>query len=424
MGSMSVTRTKQSLVKPAEETPLTTLDLSMIDKIPVLRCDARTLHVFRHGPEAASVIREALSRALVPYYPLAGRLVTHKSSEAGCLQVQCSGDGVWFVEASADCTLQSVHFFDDIHSIPYHDLLPPDILETQGIDPLVKMQVTQFACGGFVIGLVFCHTVCDGLGAAQFLNAVGELARGLHKPVIEPIWHRNFAPSPLPVPSLSLPKLPPPMPSYKLEHANIDIPMHGINNLKQEFQRLTGLACSSFEIVAAGLWRSRARAIDFEASADLKLVFFANCRQILEPPLPAGFYGNCFFPVTITASCVREASIFDVVKMIQDAKTKLPSEFGRYLKGSGSDDPFAPPLSYGTLFISEWGRLGFNNVDYGWGPPVHVVPIQGSSIIPVGIVGYMPLTLLPKKGIRLMTWCVEQDHRHAFLHQMHALMDI
>ncbi|QHN84774.1 uncharacterized protein DS421_16g531570 [Arachis hypogaea] len=276
------------------------------------------------------------------------------------------------------------------------------------------MQVTQFGCGGFVIGLVFCHTICDGLGAAQFLNAVGELARGLHNPTIEPLWHRHFAPSPPPSPSPPpLPKLPPTMPSYKLEHATVDIPMHRINNLKQDFQRLTGLACSSFEIVAAGLWTSRARAIDFESNAELKLVFFANCRQILDPPLPAGFYGNCFFPVTITASyeSLRDASLFDVVKMIQDAKTKLPSEFGKYLKGDCWDDPFAPPLSYRTLFISEWGRLGFNQVDFGWGPPVHVVPIQGSSIIPVGIVGYMPLTLLPNKGIRLMT-CINMMKMH------------
>jgi len=79
------------------------------------------------------------------------------------------------------------------------------------------------------------------------------------------------------------------------------------------------------------------------------------------------------------------------------------------------EDPFAPPLIYTTLFISEWGRLGFNQVDYGWGPPVHIVPIQGSSIIPVGIVGSLPL---PKKGIRLMTWCVEEVHRQPFIDQM------
>ncbi|KAG5055965.1 hypothetical protein JHK85_008475 [Glycine max] len=148
---MSVIRTKRGLVKPAELTPLTTvLDLSAIDRLPVLRCNARTLHVFKHGPEATRVIREALSKALVPYYPLAGRLKESKP-----------------VEASSDCTLRSVNFFDDVHSIPYDHLLPDAIPESQCIHPLVQIQVTEFGCGGSVIGLIFCHCICDGLGAAD-----------------------------------------------------------------------------------------------------------------------------------------------------------------------------------------------------------------------------------------------------------------
>jgi len=136
--ALSITRTKRGLVKPGKETPLTTLDLSVIDRLPVLRSNVRTLHVFKHGPQAARVMREALSKALVPYYPLAGRL---KESEQECLQILCSGDGVWYVEASSDCTLQSLNFFDDVQSIPYDDLLPDAIPESQGFDPPLQMQV-------------------------------------------------------------------------------------------------------------------------------------------------------------------------------------------------------------------------------------------------------------------------------------------
>ncbi|CAJ1873268.1 unnamed protein product [Sphenostylis stenocarpa] len=423
--ALSVIRTKGGLVKPAEDTPLITLDLSVIDRLPVLRCNAKTLHVFKHGPEATRVIREALAKALVPYYPLAGRL---KESQLGCLQIECSGDGVWYVEASSDCTLHSLNFFEDVQSIPYDDLLPHAIPESQGIDPLVQMQVTQFGCGGFVIGLIFCHSICDGLGAAQFLNAVGEIARGLEKPSIEPVWQRNFFPSPQTPQEPALPPIPPPppqMPEYKLEHANIDMPMHEINRLKREFEQVTGLKCSAFEIVAAACWTTRTRAIELEPNAELKLVFFANCRQLVDPALPNGFYGNCFFPVTITASCesLRNASTVGVVKLIQEAKAKLSVEFDKFWKGEhlkNGEDPFAPPLTYTTLFVSEWGRLGFNHVDYQWGPPVHVVPIQGSTIIPVAIVGSMPL---PNKGIRLMTWCVEDAHRLSFLHHMHGVVN-
>ncbi|KAK3194402.1 hypothetical protein Dsin_025712 [Dipteronia sinensis] len=417
--ALSVFRSDRSLVRPAEPTPSGTLELSGIDRIPVLRCYARTLHVFRHGPEAAQVIRGALSRALVPYYPLAGRL---KESSQGLLQIECSGEGAWFVEASANCTLDSVNYFDDVTSIPYDQLLPDSVPQTKGMEPLVQIQLTQFECGGFVIGLTFCHSICDGLGAAQFLNAVGELGRGVEQPSVAPVWHRDFSPpSDHQLESVTpLPMLPPPMPSYKLEHATIDISMDQINQLKRQFKESTGLNCSAFEIVAASFWIHRTKAINFEKNTEVKLVFFANCRQMLDPPLPKGFYGNCFFPVTITSSSdwVETASDVDVLKLIQEAKTKLAVEFGKFMEGDymrNGEDPFAPPLTYTTLFLSEWGRLGFNQIDYGWGLPIHVVPIQGSSIIPVGIVGSVPL---PKKGIRLMTWSVEEAHLQSFIDHM------
>lgn len=272
-----------------------------------------------------------------------------------------------------------------------------------------------------MMGLTFCHSVCDGLGAAQFLNAVGELARGLEHPSVAPVWGRDFSPPPpkMQQPNATiLPNLPLPMPDYQLQHANIDISLDQINQLKREFQDSTGQTCSTFEIVVASVWRHRTQAINLGENAQVKLIFFANCRQLLQPPLPQGFYGNCFFPVTITASSgtVAKSSNAEVIELIQEGKAKLEDEFCRWVNGEklveDGVNPFAPPLIYSTLFVSEWGRLGFNQIDYGWGNPVHVVPIQGSAIIPVCIVGLLPS---PKRGIRLMTWCAEEAHRQPFL---------
>ncbi|MBA0741432.1 hypothetical protein Gogos_014585 [Gossypium gossypioides] len=424
--ALCVVRSRRSLVTPSQQTPSGKLDLSFIDKVPVLRCYTRTLHVYKHGPEASKVIREALSKALVPYYPLAGRL---KESDNNQLQVECSGEGAWFVEASADSNLHAFNYFDDANfDIPYDELLPDQVPKNEGMEPLVQMQVTQFACGGFVIGLIFCHTVCDGLGSAQFLNAVGEFARVMEHLSVEPVWQRDFFPTPTQEANViqlaNLPVPPPPMPGKPLEHVSIDISMDEINQLKKQFHESTGQTCSAFEIVAANFWSLRTRAINLNPGTEVRLLFFANCRQLVEPPLPKGFYGNCFFPITITAPCdlLKQASAIEVIKLIREAKTKLPSEFGKFKNGDylrNGKDPFLAPLGYTTLFISEWGRLGFNQVDYGWGPPVHMVPIPGSSIIPVGIMGSLPL---PRKGVRLMTWCVEKDHTRPFVDLMTKLV--
>ncbi|THG11648.1 hypothetical protein TEA_005895 [Camellia sinensis var. sinensis] len=425
MDDLSVIRSSRSLVRPAtRDTPTGMLELSVIDRLPVLRCYTRTLHVYRDGPRAraAQVIKEALGKALVPYYPLAGRL--HQGQGQGDhhhhqLQIACCGEGVWFVEASANCTLDALNYFDSVsshHHIPYDKLLP---------DPPPPQTHTQ--------------------------TAQGELARGLEHLSVAPVWQRDFLP-PRPRPSSPSPSPPqekqeqlqrellPPI-KYQLEHANIDISLDQINELKQKFHESTGQTCSAFEIVAAIMWKNRTMvAINLEKEEEndkedddddddekntkeeqvVKLVFFANCRQLLQPPLPEGFYGNCFFPVAVTASrdTLSRASNAHVVKMIQEAKANLPNAFRNWTNknkdgGSGDEndgegDPFTPPLAYNTLFISEWGRLGFNQVDYGWGPPVHVVPVQGSTIIPVGIMGSLPS---PNKGIRLMTCACKVEHR-------------
>lgn len=276
--------------------------------------------------------------------------------------------------------------------------------------------MTQFGCEGFVIGLIFCHSICDGLGAAQFLNAVGEMARGAETPSAAPEWCRDFLPPP---PSVNPLPLVIPVPDYQLEPAIIDVSIDEIKKLKQEFQQQSGKSCSTFEMVAAMLWRRRTEAIGMDEKTQVKLVFFANCRHLLDPPLPEGFYGNCFFPVSVSARSgeLVAKDVFQVVEVIKEGKARLAEEFWKWANKEAEGDPFAPPLEYGTLFISEWGRLGFMEVDYGWGKPVHVVPVQGSSIIPVGIVCSQPR---PRTGVRLMTWCLNKTHLPPLLQHFHS----
>ncbi|XP_010259851.1 PREDICTED: 10-deacetylbaccatin III 10-O-acetyltransferase-like [Nelumbo nucifera] len=428
--AFSVIRSARSMVRPAEKTPSGMLDLSFMDKLPVVQHGVRSLHVYSHGHEPAKIIREALSRALVPYYPLAGRL---KKSSNGDIQVSCTAEGVWFVEASSNCSLAAVNYFDNNFSTTtLHDedeLIPDHPPESDGLDLPIRMQVTQFTCGGFVIGLVVSHAMCDGLGAAQFLKAVGEFARDLQQPSpsIAPVWSREVIPTPTRLLAQATTKqklLPQPPPlllhDYKLEKAAFDISSDRISQLKREFQESTGQTCTTFEAIAASIWSSRTRAVSFHCDTKVTLMYLANGRQLCNPPLPEGFYGNCFFPVSIKASSktVSLASNAEVVKLVQEEKSRQKEEFSKWMDGVFSEpgeNPYDPSIAYKKLVISEWGRLGFNQVDLGWGPPVHMIPLDGYGIVPLVIIGTPPT---PKKGIRLMTWCVKGTHMPHLVEEM------
>jgi hypothetical protein len=138
-----VTRTSRSLVAPSSATPQETLHLSVIDRVAGLRHLVRSLHVFdgRRGEAAvrtpAETLRAALGKALVDYYPLAGRFV----EEDGEVRVACTAGGAWFVEAAAACTLEEVKHLDHPMVIPKEDLLPEPTPDVNPLDMPLMMQV-------------------------------------------------------------------------------------------------------------------------------------------------------------------------------------------------------------------------------------------------------------------------------------------
>ncbi|CAL9072871.1 unnamed protein product [Musa textilis] len=310
----------------------------------------------------------------------------------------------------------------EVPRIPAHDpedeLLPKPSPELNPSTTPLMMQVTEFAGGGFVVGLIFVHAIADGLGIAQFLNAVAEIARGLPNPTVEPAWSREVIPNPPKLP----PGGPPVFPSFKLLDATVDLSADHINHVKARHLELTGQRCSIFDVAISNLWQSRTRAINLDPGVDVHVCFVANTRHLLRQVLvpEGGYYGNCIYPVTATASSGRIASaeLIDVISIIRDAKARLPDEFAKWAAGEFKVDPYELSFTYNTLFVTDWTRLGFLDVDYGWGKPLHVIPFSCFDIITIGIIGAPPA---PQKGTRVMTHCVEKEHMQAFLEEMKGL---
>ncbi|GJV62649.1 benzyl alcohol O-benzoyltransferase-like protein [Tanacetum coccineum] len=132
------------LIAQAKPTPRELKPLSDIEDKKSLWFQVPIIHFYLGDPEMrnknpASVIREALAKVLVFYYPFAGRL---KEGPSGKLMVNCSGDGVLFIEAEADVTLKQ--FGDALYPpFPCMEELLYDVPGSSGIldSPLLLIQV-------------------------------------------------------------------------------------------------------------------------------------------------------------------------------------------------------------------------------------------------------------------------------------------
>nr|GMD82642.1 benzyl alcohol O-benzoyltransferase-like [Ipomoea batatas] len=111
----TVRRWPPQLVPPAEPTPREIKHLSDIDDQDGLRSYIPLIFFYpknssMEGVDPAKFIRTAIAKALVFYYPFAGRL---REGAGGKLTVDCTGEGVMFTEADADVTLDA--FGDALH---------------------------------------------------------------------------------------------------------------------------------------------------------------------------------------------------------------------------------------------------------------------------------------------------------------------
>ena len=103
-----VRRCKPELVAPAKPTPHEFKQLSDIDDQEGLRFQIPIIQFYKYDPsmkgrDPVRVIREALAKTLVFYYPFAGRL---REGPGRKLVVECTGEGIVFIEADADVTLE------------------------------------------------------------------------------------------------------------------------------------------------------------------------------------------------------------------------------------------------------------------------------------------------------------------------------
>ncbi|KAF5466878.1 hypothetical protein F2P56_016761 [Juglans regia] len=167
-------------VCPDGETPRSVLWNSNVDLV-VMRFHTPSIYFYRPTTSGASnffdarVLKNALSKALVPFYPMAGRL---KLDGNGRIEIDCNAEGVLFVEAEISTVLDDLGDFAP--TLELRQLIPA-VDYSKGIDsyPLLYAQVTYFKCGGVSLGIGIHHIVADGFSGLHFVNTWSDMARGL-----------------------------------------------------------------------------------------------------------------------------------------------------------------------------------------------------------------------------------------------------
>ena len=140
----TVKRREPELITPSKPTPHEIKLLSDIDDQDSLRWQVPGIQFYNYDPnmeekDPVDVIRKALAKPLVFYYPFAGRL---REGLGRKLMVDCNGEGALFIEADADVTLKQ--FGDALHPpFPCIDELLYDVPGSSDVinTPLLLIQV-------------------------------------------------------------------------------------------------------------------------------------------------------------------------------------------------------------------------------------------------------------------------------------------
>ncbi|KAG4377428.1 hypothetical protein AAZX31_18G107300 [Glycine max] len=394
-------------VLPNEPTPEGLLWLSDIDQVARLR-HTPTIYIFHAKHNHDTLIermRNSLSKILVHYYPIAGRL--RRIEGSGRLELDCNAKGVVLLEAESTKTLDD---YGDFLRESIKDLVPT-VDYTSPIEelPSLLVQVTTFHGGkSFAIGVALCHILCDGVGAIQFINSWAKLARGdTLEPHEMPFLDRTVLKFPHP---LSPPRFDhlefKPLPlilgrsdntvekNKKVDATLLKLTPEQVGKLKKKANddstKEGSRPYSRFEAIAAHIWRCASKARKLDKNQPTLVRFNADIRNRLIPPLPKNYFGNALS--LTTASChvgdvisnslsyaaqkIREAievvtyeyiwSQIDVIRGQEQLDNARALFFGQ---NEGKD-----ALFYGNpnLLITSWMSMPMHEADFGWGKPVYL----------------------------------------------------
>ncbi|KAI7735943.1 hypothetical protein M8C21_005127, partial [Ambrosia artemisiifolia] len=351
-------------------------------------------------------LKSALSKALVPYDFLAGRLRLNPESQR--FEFDCNGAGAQFVVASSEFELGEIgdlvypnpgfrqlvqKSYDDVamHEKPLCIL--QDYLRFVTGFRLISLRfdtLTSFRCGGFAIGVATNHATFDGISFKTFLENLASLASA-DKPVLATVpcndRHLLAARSPpqIQFDHPELLKIPTgtdtdtvfACPQAQLDFKIFNLTSNDIAHLKNQAKDhpgSTNAKITGFNVVAAHVWRCKALSsgLDYDPERVSTVLYAVDIRSRLN--LPSSLAGNAVLSAYATARCkeIEEAPLVKLVELVTQGTNRMTGEYAQSVIDWGEVNKGFPN---GEFLISSWWRLGFADVEYPWGKPRYSCPV-------------------------------------------------
>ncbi|MED6157133.1 hypothetical protein PIB30_020451 [Stylosanthes scabra] len=416
-------------VTPSEPTP----DVRLFSLCEQIKLRTHAPSFYAYNPTNLDKInihnlRDALSKALSIYYPIAGRLCW---TQGGRWEIHCNAKGALLIEAS--CKGKTLDDLGDFVPNGLVTQLIPNIDYTAPLEqtPILAVQLTRFSCGGVTVGVAMCRGVLDGTAGMRFINTWAKLARG--EPLDEsdqyPCHDRTELNSRKtttkgsefhthdhghgPDHDHAEYGTPPPwLGSLGTEDAKVAVEVMKLTGEQVKKLKMKATSTivtsvdngncevikpfSSFESIAGHLWRSVSKArYQGNNAQPTRLTTLVNCRNRLKPPLPPVYAGNAAFPTTtptITFGDLMENPVGFAAAKVKGATAKVDDAFVRsaleYIdnvedmnlvrynfhypaksvhKGAWKGNP--------NLFVVSWMNFTYDHADFGWGVPYYFGPV-------------------------------------------------
>ncbi|XP_058734819.1 spermidine hydroxycinnamoyl transferase-like [Vicia villosa] len=421
--SSSITLKGCYTVKPIEPTWSGCLSLTECDQVGIIT-HVPLIYFYRppqnwltSPTKIATILKHSLSRVLMHFYVLAGRL---RSKENCHFDLECNAKGVEFIEAESSSTLYDLGNFSP-SSNNYYRYLFPHVDYTLPIHelPLLLIQLTKFKCGDISISVLFSHAVVDGQGLSHFLNEWAQLARG--EPLKRvPCLDRTMLHDKKPCNSVNewMFNEPPLLlgnSDGKVEESKKKTRVGKIKLNKAQVEKLRKIANESwnkhsndrgfsrYETIAGHMWRSACKARGHKNEQPTMLGVTVDWRSRVKPSLPKEYFGNAAYDIMATSlagdlmskpSGYASSKIKETIEKVNDEYVRLMSEYFKKLDDwtnfqnlheivSGNIVPFYQNPNLGVV---SWLTLSLHRLDFGWGNELYMEPgihdmLEGESFI-------------------------------------------